>query len=172
VGSVLFDHDPLTYLSVFAAVGVWWLMRSTSAGLKLRAAGERPEVLEVYGTSPRSVRVLAVLAGGALAGLGGAQLATAFTRNWSEGMVAGRGFVAVGLVIFAAWNPLKAIAGAYLFSGAVALQLELQAQGSDVSRYLLQALPYLVVIVVLVALSRRRRNAAPAALQRVFEGSS
>ncbi|MCD9623600.1 ABC transporter permease [Rhabdothermincola salaria] len=172
LGSILFDHDPLTYLSVVAAAGLWWMMRSTSAGLKLRAAGERPEVLEVYGSSPRSVRVFGVLAGGALAGLGGAQLATAFTRNWSEGMVAGRGFVAVGLVIFAAWNPLKAIAGAYLFSGAVALQLELQAQGSEVSRYLLQALPYLVVIAVLVALSRRRRHAAPAALQRVFEGSA
>lgn len=172
LGSVLFDHDPLTYLSLITAVVLWWALRSTTLGLRVRAAGERPEVLQVFGTSPRAVRVLAVLTGGALAGLGGAQLSTAFTRNWSEGMTVGRGFVAVALVIFAAWDPLKAILGAYLFSGAIALQLQLQAQGSDVSRYLLQALPYLVVIVVLVALSRRRVGAAPEALDRVFEGST
>lgn len=172
VGSVLFDHDPLTYLSLLTAVVLWWALRATTLGLRVRAAGERPEVLSVFGTSPRAIRVLAVLAGGALAGLGGAQLSTAFTRNWSEGMTVGRGFVAVALVIFAAWDPLKAILGAYLFSGAIALQLQLQAQGSDVSRYLLQALPYLVVIVVLVALSRRRAGAAPEALDRVFEAST
>ena len=171
LGPVLFDHDPLTYLS-FVAVGVlWWLLRSSVLGLRLRSAGERPEVLAVFGTSPRLVRLGAVLVGGALAGLGGAQLSTAFTLNWSEGMTVGRGFVAVALVIFAAWDPLKAVVGAYLFSGAIALQLQLQAQGSDISRYLLQALPYLVVILVLVALSRRRVGSAPEALDRVFEAS-
>ena len=171
LGPVLFDHDPLTYLS-FVAVGVlWWLLRSSVLGLRLRSAGERPEVLAVFGTSPRLVRLGAVLVGGALAGLGGAQLSTAFTLNWSEGMTVGRGFVAVALVIFAAWDPLKAVVGAYLFSGAIALQLQLQAQGSDISRYLLQALPYLVVILVLVALSRRRVGTAPEALDRVFEAS-
>lgn len=171
LGPVLFDHDPLTYLS-FVAVGVlWWLLRSSVLGLRVRSAGERPEVLAVFGTSPRLVRLGAVVVGGALAGLGGAQLSTAFTLNWSEGMTVGRGFVAVALVIFAAWDPLKAVIGAYLFSGAIALQLQLQAQGSDISRYLLQALPYLVVILVLVALSRRRVGTAPEALDRVFEAS-
>jgi simple sugar transport system permease protein len=172
LGPVLFDHDLLTYLSLLTAVGVWVAMFRTRTGLWLRAAGERPEVLRTFGTSPRTVRAAALLCGGALAGVGGAQLATAYTRNWSENMTVGRGFVAVALVIFAAWNPLKAIAGAYLFSGAIALQLELQARGTDLSPYLLQALPYLVVVVVLAALSRRRTNAMPESLTRVFEGAA
>ncbi|MCB1006151.1 MAG: ABC transporter permease [Acidimicrobiales bacterium] len=172
VGPVLFDHDPITYLSLLAVPALWWFLARTKAGLRLRAAGERPQVLRTFGTNERTVRALAVTAGGALAGLGGAQLATAFTRNWSEGMTVGRGFVAVGLVIFAAWDPRKALIGAYLFSGAIALQLQLQAQGSDISRYLLSALPYLVVIVSLAALSRRRVNAAPEALDHVFEHAS
>ena len=171
VGTILFEHDVLTYLSLIAAVGLWYWVFRTRSGMKLRAAGERPDVLHTFGDSPTMIRYGAVLVGGALAGLGGAQLSTAFTLNWSEGMTVGRGFVAVGLVIFAAWNPLKAIAGAYLFSGAIALQLQLQAEGSDISRYLLQALPYLVVIGVLAILSRRRADAAPEALSRVFEHS-
>jgi simple sugar transport system permease protein len=170
VGPVLFQHDPLTYLSLIAAFAAWWALRRTQAGVRLRAAGERPEVLSTFGSSPRRVRFAAVVVGGALAGVGGAQLATAFTRNWSEGMTAGIGFVAVGLTIFAAWDPLKAIAGAYLFSGAQAWQLQLQAQGSSLSPFLLTAVPYLVVIVVLAALSRKRLGRAPEALSRVFEG--
>lgn len=169
LGSVLFDHDPLTYLSFLAVPAVWWVLWRTRAGLKVRAAGERPEVLEAFGSSARRVRYAAVLAGGALAGLGGAQLATAFARNWSENMTVGRGFVAVALVIFAAWDPRKTIAGAYLFSGAVALQLQLQARGVELSRHLLEALPYLTVIVVLAVLSRRRSHHGPEALTRVFD---
>ena len=170
LGRVLFQHDPLTYLSIVAAFAAWWALRRTRAGVRLRAAGERPEVLSTFGTSPVRVRFLAVTCGGALAGLGGAQLATAFTRNWSEGMTAGRGYIAVGLTIFAAWDPLRAIAGAYLFSGAEALQLQLQAEGTSLSPFLLQAFPYVVVILVLALLSSRRLGAAPEALSRVFEG--
>jgi general nucleoside transport system permease protein len=169
-GRVLFEHDPLTYLSILMAVGAWWALRRTGAGIRLRAAGERPEVLSTFGTSPVRVRAMAVVIGGALAGLGGAQLATAFTRNWSEGMTAGRGYIAVGLTIFAAWDPIKAIAGAYLFSGAEALQLYMQAEGTSLSPFLLQAFPYIVVIVVLAALSGRRLGSAPEALSKVFEG--
>lgn len=170
VGPVLFDHDPLTYLS-FAAVPVLsWLLLHTRPGLALRAAGERPEVLEAFGTSPQRVRYLAVLAGGSLAGLGGAQLSTAFALNWSENMTVGRGFVAVALVIFAAWDPRKAMGGAYLFAGAIALQLQLQARGVEVSRYLLEAVPYLTVLIVLAVLSRRRVHAGPEALTKVFDG--
>jgi general nucleoside transport system permease protein len=169
VGPILFDHDPLTYAAFLAGPALWWLLFRTRAGLRLRAAGERPEVLEVYGSSATSVRWAAILGGGALAGLGGAQLSTAFTLNWSEGMTVGRGFVAVGLVIFAGWNPLKAAAGAYLFSGAIALQLQLQARGWELSRYLLEALPYITVLAVLAVLSRRRATGGPAALARVFE---
>lgn len=168
IGHVLFDHDPLTYLSLMAAPAIWWLLFRTRSGLRLRAAGERPEVLEAHGGSPTLVRYLAVVSGGALAGLGGAQLSTAFTRDWSEGMTVGRGFVAVALVIFAAWNPLRAIGAAYLFSGAIALQLQLQARGWELSPYLLQAAPYLLVIAILAVLSRRRAHQGPEALARVF----
>jgi simple sugar transport system permease protein len=170
IGGVLFDHDPLTYLSFLAGPLLWWVLWRTRAGLVLRSAGEGPEVLEIYGTSARRVRWLAVLAGGGLAGLGGAQLSTAATLNWSEGMTVGRGFVAVALVIFAGWHPLKLIGGAYLFSGAIALQLQLQARGWEVSPYLLQSLPYVTVLVVLALLSGRRVHGGPAALEKVFEG--
>jgi simple sugar transport system permease protein len=172
VGPILFDHDLLTYLSVITAVGIWFGLNRTRRGLWLRPAGERPEVLATFGTSPTWVRLFAIACSGALSGIGGAQLATAYTRNWSENMTVGRGFVAVALVIFAAWNPLKAIAGAYLFSGAIALQLELQARGSELSPYLLQSLPYLTVIVVVAIASRRRTATAPESLSRVFEAAT
>jgi simple sugar transport system permease protein len=172
VGPILFDHDPLTYLSYVVGPLAWWFLFRTRSGLLVRTAGERAEVLHAFGTSPTRVRLCAILAGGALAGLGGAQLSTAQALNWSENMTAGRGFVAVALVIFAAWNPLMAIGGAYLFSGAVALELQLQARGSHLSPFLLDALPYLLVIVVLAALGRRRLHAAPEELDRVFETSS
>jgi general nucleoside transport system permease protein len=172
LGDVLFDHDPVTYLAFVAAPALWWLVFRTRTGMKLRAAGERPEVLEVYGTSPTVVRYVAVVAGGGLAGLGGAQLSTIFTRTWSENMTVGYGFVAVALAIFAAWSPVKAVAGAYLFSGSMSLAAEAQARGWDVSPYLLQAMPYLVVVVVLCAISTRRVYAGPEALTRVFEGAA
>lgn len=172
LGPILFDHDPLTYLSFFVAPAAWWFLYRTGVGLRIRAAGERPEVLRTMGSSPERARWLAVAIGGALAGVGGAQLATAFARTWSEDMVAGRGFIAVALVIFAGWNPLLTTAGAYLFAGAVALQLEVQARGSDTSIFLLDAIPYLVVLVVLAALSGRRRHAAPESLDQVFEANT
>jgi simple sugar transport system permease protein len=171
-GDVLFDHDPVTYLAFVTAPALWWLLFRTRTGMKLRGAGERPEVLEVYGTSPTLVRYLAVVAGGGLAGIGGAQLSTIFTRTWSENMTAGYGFVAVALAIFAAWSPLKAVAGAYLFSGSMSLATEAQARGWDISPYLLQALPYLVVVVVLCVISMRRVYTGPEALARVFEGAA
>jgi ABC-type uncharacterized transport system permease subunit len=168
LGSVLFDHDPLTYVSFVLAPAAWWFLFRSGPGLKIRAAGERPEVLTSMGVDHRPVRWIAVGIGGALSGLGGAQLATAYTRTWSENMVAGRGFIAVALVIFAAWNPMLVLVGAYLFSGAVAFELQLQAQGTDVSIFLLDAIPYLVVLVVLAAMSRRRRHAAPESLSMAY----
>ena len=169
LGSVLFDHDPLTYLSFVLAPAAWWFLFRSATGLKIRAAGERPAVLSSMGIDHRPVRWLAVAIGGGLAGLGGAQLATAFARTWSENMVAGRGFIAVALVIFAAWNPLLIVLGAYLFSGAVAFELELQARGTEVSIFLLDAIPYLVVLAVLALMSRRRTHAAPESLATVFD---
>jgi ABC-type uncharacterized transport system permease subunit len=169
IGPILFDHDPLTYLSFAVAPIAWLFLYRTGLGLRIRAAGERPEVLATLGTSPTRVRWIAIAIGGALAGTGGAQLATAFARTWSEDMVAGRGFIAVALVIFAGWNPLLTVAGAYLFSGAVAFQLELQARGTDISIFVLDAIPYLAVLIVLAALSGRRHNAAPESLDKIFD---
>lgn len=169
IGPVLFDQDPLTYLALIAAPLVWLLLYRTRPGLFIRAAGERGEVLFAAGHSPRLVRFGAVTFGGVLAGIGGAQLSTALALNWSENMVAGRGFVAVALVIFAGWNPLGALVGALFFGGVESLQLQLQAQGVSLPADLLNALPYLATLTVLVVLSRRRLHAAPEGLARVFE---
>ncbi|HET9517234.1 MAG TPA: ABC transporter permease, partial [Actinoplanes sp.] len=169
LGSVLFDHDPLTYASFGVAGAMWWLLYRTRWGLLLRGAGERPEVLQAYGTSPMKVRYLAVIAGGLLAGVGGAQLATAYTNAWFENMTAGRGFIAVALVIFAAWHPLRAVGGAYLFGAALALSPALQARGMGFNQFVLDALPYVVTIVALVALGRRRTHSAPEGLSKVFD---
>ncbi len=169
VGPVLFQHDPLTYLALLAAPTVWWLMYRTRVGLMVRAAGERGDVLFAYGHSPARVRLGAVCVGGLLSGLGGAQLSTAYAVNWSEEMTQGRGFVAVALVIFAAWNPLGAMGGALFFGGVLSLQLQLQANGVGVSPFFLDALPYVATIAVLVLFSKRHRNSAPEGLSRVFE---
>jgi simple sugar transport system permease protein len=169
VGTILFDQDPLTYLALLAAPAVWFLLNRTRPGLLVRAAGERGEVLFAAGHSPRLVRFSAVAFGGMLAGIGGAQLSIALALNWSENMVAGRGFVAVALVIFAGWNPIGALVGALFFGGVESLQLQLQAQGVSLPADLLNALPYLATLAVLVVLSRRRLHAAPEGLSRVFE---
>ena len=166
LGPMLFDHDALVYVSYLCVPAVWWLLFRTRWGLLLRAAGERPEALRAYGVSPARVRTAAVVAGGALAGVGGTQLATALSLTWSEGMTAGRGFIAVALVIFAAWNPIRALVGAWLFGAAITLGNVLQAHGYHVNSFVLDALPYLLTLAVLVALLRRQRQLAPEALGR------
>ena len=172
-GPILFDHDPLTYLSFVVGPLAWWFLFRTRSGLLVRTAGERAEVLHTFGTSPTKVRFSAVVAGGALAGLGGAQLSTAQALNWSENMTVGRGFVAVALVIFAAWNPLKAIGGAYLFSGRRRPRAAAAGPGLAPSRRSCSTrCRTSLVIVVLAALGRRRRHAAPEELDQVFETSS
>jgi general nucleoside transport system permease protein len=169
VGEVLFHHDPLTYLSYLVAPAMWWLLYRSRLGLRVRGAGEKPDVLRAYGHSPTLVRYLAVVAAGLLAGVGGAQLSTAYTNQWFENMTAGRGFIAVALVIFAAWHPLRAVGGAYLFGAALALSPALQARGIGLNQFVLDALPYVVTLLALVVLGRRRANAAPDALAQVFD---
>jgi ABC-type uncharacterized transport system permease subunit len=169
LGDIFFKHDPLTYLSYLAGPAVWWLLYRSRPGLILRAAGERQEVLAAYGHSPLRVRYLAVIGGGALAGIGGAQLSTAYANSWFENMTQGRGFIAVALVIFAAWHPLRAVGGAYLFGAALALSPALQARGFGLNQFALDAIPYVVTILVLVVLGRRRAHAAPEGLKKVFE---
>jgi simple sugar transport system permease protein len=169
VGKILFRHDPLTYLSYAAGPAVWWVLYRSRWGLIVRGAGERQEVLAAYGHSPLRVRYLAVVTGGALAGIGGAQLSTAYANAWFENMTQGRGFIAVALVIFAAWHPMRAVAGAYLFGAALALSPALQARGYGFNQFALDAIPYVVTIGVLVFLGRRRVDAAPEGLRKVFE---
>jgi simple sugar transport system permease protein len=164
LGPVLFDHDPLVYLSYVVVPAVYWFLFRSRWGLLIRTAGEKPESLVAYGLSPARIRTAAVIAGGALGGIGGAQLSTAVALSWAENMTVGRGFIAVALVIFAAWEPFKVLAGAYLFGAAITLGSQLQVHGFKVNQFLLDALPYLVTIIVLVALARKRKNAAPEAL--------
>jgi len=169
IGKILFRHDPLTYLSFFIGPAAWYMLTRTRWGLVLRGAGERPEVLSVYGYSARRVRLVAVTAGGFLAGVGGAQLSTAYANAWFQNMVQGRGFIAVALVIFAAWQPLRVVGGAYLFGAALALSPALQARGYGFNQFALDAIPYIVTIGVLVVLGRKRVDAAPEGLKAVFE---
>ena len=169
VGPILFDHDPLTYLAILSGPIAWWVLYRTRFGLMVRAAGERPDVLVAYGMSATTIRYVATVD---RRSDGGPRRRSTLDRLHpqlvgGDGPV-GRGFVAVSLVIFAAWNPMKAIIGAYLFGGAIALQLQLQARGTDISQYLLQAAPYLVVVVILAALSRRRAHESPESLSTVF----
>ncbi len=167
----LLHFDLLIYLAVPVAVAIWWLLFRTRWGLGVRAVGESPETAYASGRNPRLVRYQALWLGGALAGVGGAHLSIAYAMNWTEYMTAGLGFIAIALVIFSKWHPLYAIAGALLFSGAVAFQLLLQSSGIQVSPFLLSTIPYVLTLVVLMAWGGRRRVAAPASLGQIYEGA-
>lgn len=171
IGEILFQQDPLVYLSFVAVPAIWFVLFRTRIGLLLRTAGERSEALSVNGYSIRSIRTGAVVAGGALAGIGGAQLSIAYTQTWFENMVAGRGFIAIALVIFASWNPILIMGGAYLFGAALALAPALQARGVGVNQFALDAIPFLLTLAVLAILGKRTLSAAPDELKRVFENA-
>ena len=171
IGPVLFEHDPLVYLSFIMVPLVWFILFRTKIGLLIRTAGERSEALAVHGFKTSTIRMTAVIAGGFLAGIGGAHLSIAYTNSWFENMVAGRGFIAVALVIFASWSPLRVFGGAYLFGAALALGPALQARGIPVNQFALHAIPFVLTIVVLAALGRRTISSAPAELKRVFENA-
>jgi simple sugar transport system permease protein len=170
VGARLLEYDILICLAVPTAILMWWLLFRTRWGLGLRAVGESPSVAYAAGRRPERLQYQALGLGGVLGGIAGAHLSVALTLTWAEGMTAGRGFIAVALVIFAKWNPLWAIAGALLFGGAEGLQLQLQAAGADVSPFLMNMIPYLLTLLVLVLWGWNRQSAAPAALGRTFVG--
>jgi general nucleoside transport system permease protein len=169
--SSLFLFDILIYLVVPLAVGVWFLLFRTRWGLALRAVGENADTAYAAGHNPNLLRYQALFLAGMLAGLGAAHLSIVYTRTWREFMTAGRGFIAVALVIFSKWHPLRAIAGALLFGGAVAFQLLLQSSGLNISPFLLDSIPYILTLLVLIAWGGTRRHAAPAGLGRVYHGS-
>lgn len=167
LGPVLFRHDPIVYGTYLLVPLVWYLLFRTRVGLHLRAVGESPETADAMGVSVATVRYLATIAGGGLAALGGAYLSVGYTHLWVSQMSAGRGWIALALVIFSGWNPVRAFFGAILFGGVDALQFRLQAAGAGVSAHLLQMLPYLATIVILALTltpRARRRLGVPAAL--------
>lgn len=169
VGPILFQHDILTYLAYGLGPLLWAFLYFTRPGLGLRATGEDAGVAFAIGWRPWAWQYAAVFTGGVLAGLGGVQLTLAFTNTWIEGATAGRGFIAVALVIFAMWHPLRAVLGAALFGGAVALQLRLQTMGVPISAFVLDMLPYLLTLGVLIVWGRAGRRAMPEGLKSVFQ---
>lgn len=171
VGSVFFHYDILVYLSVPIALLIWWVLFSTRWGLNLRAVGENPVAAFAAGKDPHWIQYEALLIAGILGGIAGAHLSIGLAKTWAEWMTAGRGFIAVALVIFSKWHPTRAIFGALLFGGAIALQLQMQARGVQVSPFLLDMLPYLLSLGVLAVWGGSRRQAAPGSLGRVFQGT-
>jgi len=170
-GKLLFAHSPFVYLSLVLFALIEWFLFHTRAGLVVRAVGESPESAHAIGYSVIAIRYLAVLFGGACAGLGGAYLAVAYTPLWTEGMTAGRGWIALALVVFATWKPRRVLAGAYLFGAVTLAQFQAQALGVAVPSQLLSMLPYLATIAVLTIISRDAimiRLNAPASLGRPY----
>ena len=154
VGPALFRQHPLVYLTVLLALAMIWFLYRTRAGLVLRSVGESPESAHALGYPVRRIRLLAVVAGGALCGLAGAYLSVVYTPLWVEGMVAGKGWIALALTTFATWRPARVLLGAYLFGGVTMLQFHLQGIGVEVPSQFLTMLPYLATIVVLALISR------------------
>jgi simple sugar transport system permease protein len=171
VGPALFTQHPLAYLAVLLALAQGWFFFRSKPGLVLRAIGESPEAAQALGYPVRRLRLLAVVVGGTLVGLGGAFVSIVATPLWVEGMIAGKGWIALALTTFATWRPARALGGAYLFGGVTMLQLHLQGRGVSLPVELLSALPYLSTIFVLVLISRNPRWIAanmPASLGKPF----
>jgi simple sugar transport system permease protein len=171
LGPALFRHHPFVYFAVALAFGISWFLFRSRRGLVLRAIGESPESAHALGYRVRWTRLLAVTCGGGLAGLAGAYVSVIYTPLWVEGMIAGKGWIALSLTAFATWRPLRVLLGAYLFGGVTMLQLHLQGQGVDIPVQLLTVLPYVATIVVLVSISRNPtwiRVNMPASLGKPF----
>jgi ABC-type uncharacterized transport system permease subunit len=172
VGPILFEQDALVYASYGLVALVWLVMFKTRVGLVLRATGERPEVVAATGGRPRLVQTAAVMIGAGLAGVGGAELSVGYVDNWFNDMTNGYGFVAVAVVLFAGWKPLRVLAGSYLFGIALASASVLQAHGVSINQYLLDSLPYVITLVALVLFTRRGSSQAPEALSRALTNSA
>lgn len=170
IGQILFSQNPMVYVTVVLVVLIWWGLMYSNLGLQLRAVGEDPATADIAGVSVNIYRFAAVLMSGALCGLAGAYLSIASSQIWVEGMIAGRGWIAIALVIFARWRPLRAVIGAMIFGGAEALIPRLQAIGADLPIYLVMMLPYAVTLFVLIApaIFRRSLSAEPASLGEVY----
>lgn len=174
LGTILFRHDPMVYVSIAVVAAVWVVLRHTRTGLILRAVGENHDAAHALGYRVQRIRLLAILFGGAMAGLGGAYLSLVRVPQWADGITAGAGWIALALVVFASWKPWRVMLGAYLFGGISVLQLNLQAAGSTIPVEYLAMSPYIITILVLVIISADRGRAAlnaPAALGKNFHAS-
>lgn len=171
-GAALLEQHPVVYGAVLLTVAAAWLLHRTRAGLVLRAVGESPESAHALGYPVRRIRLAATIAGGALCGIAGAYLSVVHAPLWVEGLVAGRGWIALALTTFATWRPARVLLGAYLFGGVTMLQLHLQGLGVQVDSQLMSMLPYLATIAVLVLISRNPawiRANMPGSLGRPFD---
>lgn len=171
VGPAFFRQHPLVYGAIALTIALAWFLYRSRAGLVLRAVGESPESAHALGYPVRRIRLAAVVAGGALCGLSGAYISVVYTPLWVEGMVAGKGWIALALTTFATWRPARVLLGAFLFGGVTMLQFHLQGEGVQIASELLTALPYLATIVVLVLISRNAgwiRANMPASLGKPF----
>lgn len=172
IGRMLFKQDVLVYLSFFLFAGVAWLLLKSRVGLIIQAVGENPNAASAMGLPVLRVRMLAVLFGGAMAGLAGGYMSLAYTPMWTENMVAGRGWIALALVVFASWQVFRVVLGAWLFGLASILHLVIQGLGVDIAGNLLAMLPYVATILVLVVLSRdgiKTRLYAPVSLGKPWQ---
>jgi simple sugar transport system permease protein len=171
IGPAFFKHHPMVYLAILLTFALAWFLYRSRAGLVLRAVGESPDSAHALGYPVRRIRLLAVVVGGALCGLAGAYISVIYTPLWVEGMVAGKGWIALALTTFATWRPARILAGAYLFGGVTMLQFHLQGEGVQIPSQWLSMLPYLATIVVLVLISRNPawiKANMPASLGRPF----
>jgi simple sugar transport system permease protein len=175
VGPALFRQHPMAYIAIALTGAVAWFLYRSRAGLVLRAVGESPESAHALGYRVRLLRLAAVVAGGALCGLAGAYLSVVYAPLWVEGLVAGRGWIALALTTFATWRPARVLLGAYLFGGVTMLQFALQTTSIEIASQLLAMLPYLATIVVLALISRNPtwiRINMPASLGKPFHPGS
>ena len=171
VGPAMFRQHPMVYIAVLLTIALAWFLYRSRAGLVLRAVGESPESAHALGYPVRRIRLIAVMVGGALCGVSGAYISVVYTPLWVEGMVAGKGWIALALTTFATWRPSRVLLGAYLFGGVTMLQFHLQGEGVQIASQWLSMLPYLATIVVLVLISRNPtwiRVNMPASLGKPF----
>ncbi|NUB44623.1 ABC transporter permease [Fertoebacter nigrum] len=174
IGTILFQHDWMVYASIAVIAAVWAVLRYTRTGLIIRAVGESHDAAHALGYKVIRIRVLAIMFGGAMAGLGGAYISLVRVPQWTDGITAGAGWIALAIVVFASWKPWRVLVGAYLFGGITVLQLNLQAAGARIPVEYLSMSPYLITILVLVIMSADKSRAAlnaPAALGRNFHAS-
>ena len=171
LGPALFRQSPMVYLTIAIALALIWFLDRTRSGLVLRAVGESPESAHALGYPVRRIRLAAMMAGGLLCGVAGAFISVLYTPLWVEGMIAGRGWIALALTVFATWRPARVLLGAYLFGGVTMLQFHLQGMGVQVASQWLSMLPYVATVVVLVLISRNPawiRVNMPASLGKPF----